>query len=183
MTPDRDTYCSLAATHDVVPVYLELLADRETPVSVLQRFSSDENVFLLESMEGGEKWGRYSFIGVRPTLAINVSHTGGPTGALDQLRARLKDLRVAAVPGLPPFIGGLVGFFGYEAIGDIERMPAPKTHRQGMGPCSQFLQADRLIVFDNVRHTVKIVYCSRLNSTCRLTCRLARIRLCRLCPT
>lgn len=161
MTPDRETYHTLARSHDVVPVYLELLADRETPVSVLQRFVNDENVFLLESMEGGEKWGRYSFIGVGPTLELNVAHTGVPTGAFEKLRSVFKDLRVANTPGLPPFIGGLVGFLGYESMGDIERMPTPKLSHEGITPCSQFLRADRVIVFDNVRHTVKIVVCTR----------------------
>jgi anthranilate synthase component 1 len=111
-------------------------------------------------MEGGETWGRYSFVGIDPRLFFEADHAAGPTGALERLRTVYRDLRVAEVPGLPRFFGGAVGFLAYEAVGEFERMPRPKTGG-GLVPCSRFLVADRLVVFDNVRHTVKIVVCTR----------------------
>jgi anthranilate synthase component 1 len=75
MYPDRKQYKNLAENHDLIPVYLELIADMETPVSVLHRFADRKNAFLLESMEGNEKWGRYSFIGVEPELMMRVDHS------------------------------------------------------------------------------------------------------------
>jgi len=151
----------MADEYDVIPVYREILADLETPVSVLQRFADCANAFLLESMEGGETWGRYSFVGVDPELLFEVDHTGGPTGGLEQLRETFRDIRVAEVVGLPRFFGGAVGFVGYEAIGEFERMPPPKAGSANVVPRSRFLKADQLIVFDNVRHTLKIVCCAR----------------------
>lgn len=159
--PNEQEYLKLAQAYDLVPVYKEILADTETPVSVLQRFASHKNAFLLESMEGGETWGRYSFVGIDPELFLDVDHTKGPTHGLEKIRDVYKGLRVAEVPGLPRFFGGAVGFVGYEAMAEFEKMPAPKTNAGNMKPCSRFLKADRILVFDNVRHTVKIVICTR----------------------
>jgi anthranilate synthase component 1 len=160
MHPNRDEFLRLAREHDVVPVYKELMADTETPVSVLQRFVQRENAFLLESMEGGETWGRYSFVGVDPQPLLEADHTGAATGRLDALRTLYRGRRVAAIPGLPRFIGGAVGFLGYEAMGEFERLPEPKPARHAQRPGSRFVLADRLIVFDNLRHTAKIVVCT-----------------------
>ena len=160
MTPNETDYTALARDYDLVPVYKEVLADMETPVSVLQRFVNRENAFLLESMEGGEKWGRYSFVGVDPRPFLEVDHRTGAKG-LEELRRVFKNVRVAALPGLPRFIGGAVGFVGYEAIREFERMPEPKAGKAGMRLRSRFVLADRMIVFDNIRHTLKIVVCSR----------------------
>ncbi len=160
MFPNQKDYAGLARAYDIVPVYKEILADMETPVSVLKRFINRENAFLLESMEGGEKWGRYSFVGIDPRPFLEVDHRQ-PGKGLEEIRRIFKNVRVAVVPGLPRFIGGAVGFIGYEAIGEFERMPAPKTGRPGMRLRSRFVQADRMIVFDNIRHTLKIVICTR----------------------
>ena len=161
LCPTLQEYERLARDYDLVPVYRELLADTETPVSVLQRFAGRENAFLLESMEGGEKWGRYSFVGIDPEMLFETGHAEGPTGALEALKEIYRGLRVAEIPGLPRFFGGAVGFVGYEAIGEIERMPVPKQGDGLVVPRSRFLKADRLIVFDNVRHTMKVVVCTR----------------------
>ncbi len=161
ITPKEDDYVGLAGSHDLVPVYKEVLADMETPVSVLQRFMNRENAFLLESMEGGETWGRYSFVGIDPRPFLEVDHRAVACGGLEGLRHVFDKTRVAAVPGLPRFIGGAVGFIGYEAIGEFERMPPPKPGTTGMRLRSRFVLADRMIVFDNTRHTIKIVVCTR----------------------
>lgn len=159
--PDQATYLKLAAAHDIVPVYKEILADVETPVSVLQRFSDRENAFLLESMEGGETWGRYSFVGIDPELLFETDHSAGFNGQLEKLRDTYRGLKVAELDGLPRFFGGTVGVVGYEAIGEFERMPPPKPGTARVQPRSRFLKVDKLIVFDNVRHTIKIVFCTR----------------------
>ena len=160
MYPNESTYVGLAREFDIVPVVKEVLADLETPVSVLQRFINRENAFLLESMEGGEKWGRYSFVGIDPRPFLEVDHRQ-PGHGLEEIRRTFKGVRVAAIPGLPRFVGGIVGFVGYEAMGEFERMPEPKPGRMAVRLRSRFVQADRLIVFDNVRHTLKIVVCTR----------------------
>ncbi|MBN1670671.1 MAG: anthranilate synthase component I [Kiritimatiellae bacterium] len=160
-TPDKTAYAGLAKDHDVIPVFKEVLADTETPVSVLQRFANGGNVFLLESMEGGETWGRYSFVGVEPSLCLEARHDAAGGGALIGLREVYRNVRLARIPGLPRFCGGVVGFVGYEAIGEFERMPAPKRGSPAVVPRSRFVRADKVIVFDNVRHTIKIVVCTR----------------------
>jgi anthranilate synthase component 1 len=161
MYPNELEYKRLAESHDLIPVYLELLADVETPVSVLRRFADRENAFLLESIEGDAKWARYSFVGVDPELLLEVDHSRGSRAKLDELRDVFRDVRVAEIPGLPRFIGGAVGFIGYEAVAEFERMPEPKSERPFAYPTSRFLKVDKLIVFDNFRHTIKLVFCSR----------------------
>jgi len=158
--PSKDEYIALAARHDVVPVYREALADVETPVSVLQRFAGNENAFLFESLEGGETWGRFSFVGIDPELLLEVDHCKGATGGFEALREVYRGLRVAEIPGLPRFFGGAVGVLGYEAIGEFERMPSPKAGDKRVAARSRFLKVDKLIVFDNVRHTIKVVFCT-----------------------
>ena len=160
--PGREEYLKYAAAgYDIVPVYKELLADMATPVSVLEHFSKYENAFLLESMEGGETWGRYSFVGIDPELLFETDHANGRNGELEKLRDVYCGLKVAELPGLPRFFGGAVGFVSYEGIAEFEKMPRPKVGDGRVISCSRFLKADRLIVFDNVRHTIKIVVCSR----------------------
>lgn len=159
--PDAKEYVALAAEYDIVPVYREILADTETPVSVLQRFAGMNNAFLLESMEGGETWGRYSIVGVDPEMLFEVDHSGGRAGGLEAIRSVYSGLKVADIKGLPRFFGGAVGFIGYEAIAEFENMPEPKESLCDRRLCSRFLKADTTIVFDNIRHTVKIVVCAR----------------------
>ncbi len=155
-------YRRLAEAYNLIPVCRELLADTETPVSVLARFADHENAFLLESVEGGETWGRYSFIGVDPQLLLSAEHAAPGADELTQpLRAVYRDVRPAAPPGLPRFFGGAVGFLAYEAVHAFERLPPPKLAPAGRRLGSRFLRADDLIVFDNLRHTMTLIACSR----------------------
>jgi anthranilate synthase component 1 len=158
--PDRETYRRYAREYTVVPVCREVLADMETPVSVLSRLADRPNAFLLESMEGCETWGRYSFIGVDPEPLLEASHTAAAPHGLEALRSVYHGQRVAPVPHLPRFLGGAVGFLAYEAVNEFERMPQPKA-APGANPCSRFLKADRLVVFDGKRHTMNLVVCTR----------------------
>lgn len=162
--PEKEEYLKLAEFYDIIPVYSEMLADTETPVSVLARFAECENTFLLESVEGGETWGRYSFVGIDPELLLEVDHSNGRTGKLAEIRNVYRGLRVAEMPGLPRFFGGTVGYISYEAMSEFERMPLPRLKDGSPRPISRFLKADKLIVFDNVKHTLKVVVCTRPKS-------------------
>ena len=153
-----------------VPVFREFLADMETPVSALSAFADDENVFLLESVEGGERIGRYSFIGVNPYAVFTVedgkaylTDRGGKRTELPApngkpffaLRELLKQHPTARPEGLPPLSGGAIGSMNYEIAGEFEKLPAPKT--QTGTPDAMFLMTGEMIVFDNLRHTVMII--------------------------
>jgi len=153
-----------------VPVFREFLADMETPVSALSAFADDENVFLLESVEGGERIGRYSFIGVNPYAVFTVeegkaflTERGGARRELPApggkpffaLRELLKAHPTARTEGLPPLSGGAVGSMSYEIAGEFEKLPPPKT--PGGTPDAMFLMTGEMIVFDNLRHTVMII--------------------------
>ena len=152
-----------------VPVFREFLADMETPVSALTAFADDENIFLLESVEGGERLGRYSFIGVNPyavfTVENNRAYLTDRTGRRElpapdgkpffALRELLKQHQTARPEGLPPLSGGAVGSMNYEIAGEFEKLPAPKTETGT--PDAMFLMTGEMIVFDNQRHTVMII--------------------------
>ena len=164
---DFRAFEQLAAQGNLIPVSREMLADHETPVSVLSRFSGDDDVFLLESVEGGERFGRYSFIGVRPRNVFTVED-GEAYLTTDGVKKRVGDgimalrdvmcgVKAVEAPGLPPFFGGAVGCLGYETVNEFEKLPRPKTELTL--PTSVLLLVDDMIIFDNVRHTVKLVAC------------------------
>ena len=153
-----------------VPVFREFLADMETPVSALSAFADDENVFLLESVEGGERIGRYSFIGVNPYAVFTVedgrayltdragmrTELPAPDGKpFFALRELMKQHPTARPEGLPPLSGGAIGSMNYEIAGEFEKLPAPKT--QTGTPDAMFLMTGEMIVFDNLRHTVMVI--------------------------
>ena len=153
---------------NLIPVYREMLADMETPVSVLSRFADDDNVFLLESVEGGERFGRYSFIGVRPRQVFTVENgeaflsAGGEKRSVGRgimaLREVMKGIRAVEVPELPPLFGGAIGYLGYETVNEFEELPPPRYSPPGA--TDALLIVDDMIVFDNLRHTVKLVACA-----------------------
>lgn len=161
MKTTKDEFLRLAKEYTVIPVYMEALADTETPVSVLGRLAERENVLLLESVEGGETWGRYSFIGVDPVPFLEDDHSSsGSSGeeGLAKIRRIYSGERPAIIPGLPRFCGGIVGCVGYEAVAEFEKALPPKPAK-GRELKSKFLRVDNLVVFDNIRHTLKIIVC------------------------
>jgi anthranilate synthase component 1 len=167
--PSRDRFLDLLKTSTVVPVGAKILADTETPVSVLARFAHDNpNVFLLESAEGGERWGRYSFMGVsaRANITIfrndvvirqginekRIPHNQDPLAVLRDL---MKPYTIAELPGLPRFCGGLVGYFAYEMIHFFEpRVPNTLPSER---PMAEFIIPDTLLIFDNISHTLTVL--------------------------
>ncbi|HQB31206.1 MAG TPA: anthranilate synthase component I [Syntrophales bacterium] len=166
--PDFETFRKMAARGNLVPLCREILADLETPVSALKKLASRENVFLLESVEGGEKWGRYSFLGTDPRLVFRVRggevridengsssirpHGGDP---LALLREILAPYRPVPVEGLPRFYGGAVGFLGYGMVRFFEKVSLGADD-DAMDD-AVFLLTDTMAIFDNVKHTIKVV--------------------------
>ncbi len=167
--PEFDEFCALAAQGNLVPVYCEILADLETPVSAFLKIDCGGDAFLLESVEGGEKWARYSFLGSAPQRVLSCKdgllHDGPPGGPfasrraddpLGAVRETLRGYRPVPVRGLPRFAGGFVGFLSYDLVRTFERLPS--TARDDLGhPDFYLMLADTLVVFDNVAMSMKVV--------------------------
>jgi anthranilate synthase component 1 len=166
--PDVETFRELTRTGNVIPVWVELLADTETPVTALAKISNNQGpAFLLESVEGGERWARYSFLGTSARCRIEVFrdavevseagdrrsilHHGDPLAVLRELMARY---RPVTVQDLPRFWGGAVGYLTYEMVAFIEAIPNSWPAER---PLASFMVSDNLIIFDNVRHTMTLV--------------------------
>ncbi len=155
-TPSKAEFSRLAEQGNLIPVYREILADTETPVTAYQKIRKRGPSFLLESVEGGEHISRYSFIGANPHTVIRVN---GRTGddPLRQVETEMAKFRPVTVPGLPRFAGGAVGFIGYEYIHFVEpsvSLPA----RDDLGtPTLCFMITDALLIFDRVSQTIKVV--------------------------
>lgn len=166
--PDKETFAGYFKNHSVVPVCREILADMETPVSVLKKlYNHDSPAFLLESVEGGERWGRYSFLSTSARTRVRVfadlveaekngqkekiPHAGDP---LPVLRDLMSSYAPAVIPELPRFWGGLVGYFTYETVSFFEaiknRLPPDK-------PLADFMIPDEMLVFDNIKNTLMMV--------------------------
>ena len=159
----------LAERYNVIPVVRPLLADTETPIRVFQHLRSDRYAFLLESVEGGTQWARYSYIGTDPFLVVRIKNgrliweeqgktrtfvTEDPVGLL---RERLRAFRSPAVEGLPPFTGGAIGYFGYDLLRYYEKkLPPHRIDDLGMDDM-QFMFCDRIIAFDHYRQQVLVI--------------------------
>jgi anthranilate synthase component 1 len=167
MVPTREEFATLATSGKLVPVYCEVFADHDTPVSAFRKIDDGPYAFLLESVEGGEKWGRYSILGSRPSQVFIARgdrcevHVGGRVTPLagapiDELGELLRRHQAVALPGLPRFCGGAVGYFGYDAVRWFERVPA-KTRDDLKLPDAMFMFGDVVSVFDNLSHTLKVV--------------------------
>jgi anthranilate synthase component 1 len=153
-----------------VPVYAELPADLDTPLSAYLRLRPGPYAFLLESVEGGEKWARYSFLGTDPLMILSAKNgritlrragsraverlpDGNP---LDALRSLLGRFQPVTVPGLPRFQGGAVGYLAYDMVRHMERLPAAAHDDLGL-PDTVFMFTDTLLVFDNLRHRLLVI--------------------------
>jgi len=150
-TPTRDTARALANDYKLIPVYRELLADMLTPVRAYSLLCpGDQPGFLLESVEGGEKIARYSFIGASPE-PIDLGD-GNPLPALQRVAEEL----TAPVKGIPRFHGGAVGYLGYEASRHFERLPTAEGEAPPL-PESAFLRAEDMAVFDHVTRRLQLL--------------------------
>jgi anthranilate synthase component 1 len=167
IVPSRSDFRALARGGKLVPVYREVFADHDTPVSAFRKIDDGGFAFLLESVEGGEKWGRFSLLGARPSLVFvargercEILRGGQSTPCARHPMVELQELldqhQAVALPGLPRFCGGAVGFFGYDAVRWFERIPA-HTRQDLVHPDAVFLFGDVVSVFDNLTHTLKVV--------------------------
>lgn len=165
---------------NLVPVWTEILADFDTPVSALSKIETGDYAFLLESVEGGEKWGRYSFLGTEPSVVFRskesnveiiengtaVKTEGNP---IDSLRELLSRYTPVVNMDLPRFHGGAVGYFGYDVVRFVEKLPEIANDDLKLWD-SVFMITDSVLVFDNINNKLKIIsnaYVSRPNEARR----------------
>ena len=168
-TPSIADFLELSRGGNLVPVFREILADTETPVSAFLKTARGEHAFLLESVVGGDKWGRYSFLGSEPAAiftsrgtTVSLQEHGRAlrsfTAAdpLEALRELLAGYHPVPVAGLPRFFGGAVGYVAYDAVRFFERLPATLPDPLGL-PELYFIVPASLLVFDTVAQSIKVV--------------------------
>lgn len=177
IVPDREFFKKLALEGNFfVPVMAEVLADTETPVSAYRKIAYDKNEkpypysFLLESVEGGENIARYSFLGANPKAVfihekgkgrlIDENNNIRPVKGKDvfeEIHNVLRAYKPAIIPGLPPFSGGAVGYASYDVVSEVETTVSQPEKNPVPVPEAVFMITDTLLVFDKVRHTIKII--------------------------
>ncbi len=140
---------------NVVPIYREIVADLETPVSAFLKVNRGGYSFLLESVEGGEWLARYSFIGTEPYRVLNIRGED-KTDPLPLIAEELSRCKIVPVGKLPKFCGGAVGYLSYETVTRFEKLPSPDRDPLGL-PESQFMFVDTVLIFDHVTHKIKVL--------------------------
>ncbi|WP_152398295.1 anthranilate synthase component I [Paenibacillus cellulositrophicus] len=167
LNPSKEQVIALAGQYNLIPVVKRLLADMETPIRIFQRYAQRECAFLLESVEGGSQWARYSFIGTDPFMMISgkkgeiVLEQGGQKQLMkgkpvEELKVLLRSYRSPKLDDLPPFTGGAIGFFGYDLLQYYEKLPAHQVDDLGMDDI-RFMFCDTVIVFDHVKQQILLV--------------------------
>lgn len=171
--PSRQHFAEACERGNLVPVYREIMADGDTPVSAYAKLGGQDYSFLLESVVGGEKWAEYSFIGVEPRAVLycrgqraHITWYDGrqenreeewkaadPTAALAALMERWKPVEM---PGLPRFWGGAVGWIAYDVVRAFEKLPAQAPADVDIPPLCMVI-TETLVIFDNLRQTIKVV--------------------------
>ena len=167
--PDKKEFLKLAKKGNLIPVYREILADFETPLSAFKKIEDGPYSFLLESVEGGERIARYSFLGSSPSMVISSRGStieiikdgkkdtyAAKDDPIEELKEIISGYRPVRVKGLPRFSGGLVGFLGYDMVRFMEEIPDNNPDDLGL-PESCFMLCDTLLVFDHVDHKIKVV--------------------------
>jgi anthranilate synthase component 1 len=166
--PSKSEFIELAQTYNLIPIYREIIADVDTPVSAFKKLGESDYGFLLESVEGGEKLARYSFLGNDPFQVViskenvtrvirdgqEIIRTGGDP--LQVLESLISAYRPAPAGDLPYFYGGAVGFVGYDAVRYFENIPQTTTDDLGL-PELIFVFTDTILIFDHLKHRIKVV--------------------------
>ncbi len=168
LRPSREEFGALATSHTVVPVWTELLADLETPVAAYAKLVGDGTGFLLESVEHGERWSRFSFVGRAPVATL-ISRGGRievdgsvpdgvplDRGMLAALEALLDAYRAPLLPDLPPLQGGVMGYLGYDIVREIEHLPDIPHDDRGL-PDAVMSVIGSLAAFDHWRQRVYLI--------------------------
>jgi anthranilate synthase component 1 len=182
--PDLEAIRALKTTQpdaNLAPVYRDVAADLETPVSAFLKVARGDHSFLLESVEGGERLARYSFIGTEPYRVLRLGPYAEPNEGADSLleiERELSQFKLAHIQnGLPRFTGGAVGFLAYEVARHFEpRIPVPKADPQAF-PEALFMFTDTILVFDHLKHTIKVVSHCRLDGDVEASYRQACWRI------
>jgi anthranilate synthase component 1 len=167
--PSLENFLEKAQSGNLIPVYKEILADMETPVSAFKKVDNGGCSFLLESVEGGEKWGRYSFLGFDPKIVVKsnegvveiINEKGeliesSKEDPLNVLRNILSQYNPVGMEGLPIFFGGAVGCISYDMVRSFENLP--DLNEKDLDLCDTFFMlTDTLLIFDNIKHTIKVL--------------------------
>ena len=173
--PDFASFQSLTAQGNLIPVYREIMADLDTPVSAFKKIDDGRYAFLLESIEGGEKWARYTFLGSNPSVVIrSMGNTveileGGATSReevsdpLGFVRDFLARYQPVTLEGIPRFFGGAVGYLGYDMVRHFESIPTTNPAVIGAYD-SYFVITDTILIFDNVSQKIKVVSNAHLDA-------------------
>src|SRR6476646_6802452 len=156
MQPSLDEIRKLQAQGNVIPVYKSVIADFLTPVSAFLKLEKDRShAFLLESVEGGERIARYSFLGGDPFL-VKRYKDGQPADFMQDLRATMARFKSVKLPNLPPFTGGAVGYFGYDMVRTIEEIPQSGIDDLGVDD-AVLMFYKTVLAFDHLRHQIHII--------------------------
>ncbi|MDO8716281.1 MAG: anthranilate synthase component I [Dehalococcoidales bacterium] len=153
--PPLDEVKKLKGSGNLVPIYREIVADLDTPVTAFLKINHGGYSFLLESVEGGERLARYSFIGTDP-YRVMTTRDSDKTDLLPLIAEELSKYRLVPVSGLPKFCGGAVGFLSYETATHFENIPSPESNPSGL-PEAVFLFVDTALVFDHATHKIKVL--------------------------
>jgi anthranilate synthase component 1 len=165
--PDPAEFAALAKEHAIVPVWCEVVADTLTPVAAFANLVGDEDGFLFESVEGGERWGRYSFVGRRPLATLTARGTmvsaagrlglaSSDQGILAAVEDLLERFHSPTLPGLPPLHGGLVGYLGYDVVREVERLPDVPPDDLGH-PDAALVVIGQFAAFDHWRQRIVLI--------------------------
>lgn len=176
--PDKEEFLKRAGYGNMTPVYKEILADMETPVSAFKKIAGGDYSFLLESVEGGERMARYSFLGSGANMVlkskgrhVEITENGrreemelpADQDVLTILKSRLGGaIKYVPDPNLPRFCGGAVGFFGYDMVRFFEDLPDSTTDDLNLPDCT-LLFTDTLLIFDHLRHKIRVVCNTRID--------------------
>jgi anthranilate synthase component 1 len=166
--PSFDTFKAKASQGNLIPVYREIMADLETPVAAFLKLDRGDFSFLLESVEGGEKWGRYCFLGGAPSIIFQSkgrrveitrdeqTEAQEDVDPLDALKQLMGEFHPVEVEGLPRFFGGAVGYLSYDMVRFFERLPDQTVDDLNV-PDSMFMLTDTIVIFDHMLQKIKVV--------------------------